>query len=439
MSAKGFLLRTSFWISDYFQKSAVRKHYSDITAILENTNNYGLKRRDQHLDRLLEHAVRHTRFYADYNSSDFKTFPVINKTIIQNHYDAFKAPPASLPEHPDKIHTHRTSGSTGTPFALLLDDRKQKRRQAELKYFSHRVGFKSHENLLHLKFAGPSKGKTKLQLARENITGFDVSKLDDHKLAALIPVIQKKKISAIRGAASSIDQLAQYVRNNNIHLPTLKVVVAGSEPLFESTRRLVEDYMGCKIISQYANQENGVLGQEALEDYDGKKQLYLNHASYIFEVLQLDSDAPAPYGQLGRIVITDLFNYAQPIIRYDTGDTGIMLENDPLSNGFPVLSHLYGRRNDLIYDIHNTPVNPIEVVIHLKYYDAIIQYQLIQIGQSEYVLKLKVVNAFQPDALVAHLKTLLGGPSAQIQVHYVDDITVLASGKRKSVSNEWQR
>lgn len=37
----------------------------------------------------------------------------------------------------------------------------------------------------------------------------------------------------------------------------------------------------------------------------------------------MDSDEPAEPGELGRIVITDLFNYAFPILRYDNGDTAV--------------------------------------------------------------------------------------------------------------------
>lgn len=39
--------------------------------------------------------------------------------------------------------------------------------------------------------------------------------------------------------------------------------------------------------------------------------------------LKMDSDEPAEDGELGRIVITDLYNYAFPILRYDNGDTAI--------------------------------------------------------------------------------------------------------------------
>lgn len=38
----------------------------------------------------------------------------------------------------------------------------------------------------------------------------------------------------------------------------------------------------------------------------------------------MNSDEPAEPGELGRLVVTDYYNKTFPMVRYDTGDTGIM-------------------------------------------------------------------------------------------------------------------
>src|SRR5690606_32006614 len=116
----------------------------------------------------------------------------------------------------------------------------------------------------------------------------------------------------------------------------------------DRTRELVKGYMKCNIISQYGNEENGILAQES-EIKDKSHIFYLNHASYFFEILKFNEDKKVDFGEPGRIVLTDLFNYAFPMIRYDTGDIGIMREANEDSNGYPVLTKLYGRRIDLIF------------------------------------------------------------------------------------------
>ena len=59
----------------------------------------------------------------------------------------------------------------------------------------------------------------------------------------------------------------------------------------------------------------------------------------------MDSDEPVEEGEVGRLVITDLFNYAFPMIRYDTGDLGIMANHD---SEWSTVRDVYGRRRDVI-------------------------------------------------------------------------------------------
>ena len=62
--------------------------------------------------------------------------------------------------------------------------------------------------------------------------------------------------------------------------------------------------MHCEIISQYADEECGILAQEKVPTKSTDNVMYFNHSSYIFEILKLDSVEPAAYGEVGRIVIT---------------------------------------------------------------------------------------------------------------------------------------
>jgi phenylacetate-CoA ligase len=438
MSIKASFLRNTYWARDYFKKSRVKPHYKDISRIQENVNGEGFTIQKKHLDNILKHAVANTKFYAAYDPENLFSFPVINKLTIQQRKEDFKAIMSSLPEAPQKIYTKRTSGSTGTPFEVLMDQRKVNRRIAELKYFMNLNGYNSHENMIQLRYWSHLK-KPKLQQFRENIIPFNTSNFNEARLLELCNLIKKNKTISIFGYASSITRFVEFAVKNNIKLPSLKVITAGAEALPESTRVLVNKHMSCSIFSQYGNQENGILGQESHMKDASKNRLYLNHASYFFEILKLDTDESANYGELGRIVVTDLFNYAQPLIRYDTGDTGIMLEKDNYSNGYPFLKALFGRRIDLIFDIHNNPINPLEFFAFFLNYQNINQWQFIQRGYNDYLLKLNVKPSFLIKDCLGGIKRLLGGDTVSIQVEYVDNIPVVASGKYKSVINEWKK
>lgn len=434
MSLKGSVLRNLFWLNDFCHNSLIRKHYKDVKDVFEDGRKF-LGTREKNLRKLLKYTVRNCSYYQDGNVNNLDSFPVVNKSILQREYKNILVPEHRNPyQKTPNYHIQKTSGSTGTPFALPFDTRKRQRRLAELKYFGEIVGFKSHEKLIQLRIWTRWHSKSSRQSFWENIVPFDISNLGDENLSSLCDTIQKEKAICLRGYASSFDLLARYVEKHKIELPSVKIVIAGSEMLLDSTRELVKRHIGCDIISQYANEENGILAQELLGNTNNG--FYFNDASYIFEVLKLDKDEPAGIGEIGRLVITDLFNYAFPIIRYDNGDTCTLAYCDKSQKYY--ISKLYGRRLDLLYDTNGRPVFPMLLARILKNYDEIVlQWQFIQKGRNTYLLKIIKKNVdFSTGKLIEDIKESFG-QDADISVEYVDGIPILASGKRKSVINEY--
>ena len=437
MDIKSILLRNSYWFNDWLHGSPIRKQYLDIKRIQEN-HTEGERLRKQHLYNILSHAVANSAYYEGRNPYDLSSFPVVNKNILRDHYDKIQVPVDKIPHQKGNVHVQHTSGSTGTPFHIHQDTRKRQRRIAELKYFGEIVGFKSHAPLVHLRIWTRWQNKSRWQSFRENITAFNMSNLSDTRISELCDIIQKKKILCLRGYASSFANIARYVGSHQIKLPSLKIIIAGSEALQEDVRDLVKNNIGCNIISQYANEENGILAQESILSDD--REFYLNHAGYYFELLKLDSDEPAQYGELGRIVLTDFFNYAFPVIRYDTGDLAVMEKQNALSNGYPYFSKLYGRRLDLIYNTQGEPMSAMTLSRILKYYPNILQWQFIQKDAIRYILKIVLKEGTSlNETEISKLLQESFGKDADIRFEYVNDIPVLNSGKRKPVVCEYVR
>src|SRR5690606_600549 len=133
-------------------------------------------------------------------------------------------------------------------------------------------------------------------------------------------------------------------RNNSRKVRAdVKSVIAMSETLNDYTKFTIPKYFGVPVVSRYSNLENGIIAQQ---ETNGSGNYLVNTASYFIEILEMDSDKPAPPGRLGRIVITDFFNYAMPMIRYDTGDIG-SISPDKVGNKL-YLAHVEGRKLDLL-------------------------------------------------------------------------------------------
>lgn len=439
MNMNAFFLRSKFWIKDYFKGSPIGKPYREIKFLSEHSAEEGRPLREKKLQELLSYARTHCKFYEKISTNDLSSFPVMNKSLYLENYDLIRIPSEKIPYQTGKVHIQTTSGSTGTPFAVPQDTRKRERRIAELKYFGKIVGFKSHETLIHLRTWNKWQTKSPKQIKSENIIPFDISQMDSNRMKDLCNLIIEKKALCLRGYASSFDLLSKYVEQHPTTFPSLKICIAGSEALQEDVRAAVKRNLHCEIISQYANEECGIMAQERIPTQDKDNVMYLNYASYFFELLKLDKDEPAEYGELGRIVVTDLHNYAFPIIRYDNGDVGIMSAPNEYSNGYPILQKLYGRRLDVCTTTENKPFSPMTIGRILKHYDKIYQWQFIQESQTEYRLRIVTHNDIDLSSYLSsaifELKKILGN-KAVISIEKVNEIPVLASGKRKAVVNE---
>lgn len=70
-------------------------------------------------------------------------------------------------------------------------------------------------------------------------------------------------------------------------------------------------------------------------------------------------------------------------------------------------------------------------------YTEINQYQLVQYGAKDYLFKVNMDGSFKRESqLIEEFKKFLG-PDANFKVEYVDEIPLLASGKRKKIANTY--
>lgn len=87
MSLDAFIKRTLFWTDDILHGRKVRKHYIQIKKIM-NDHDYGKKIQRKNLDDLLDHATTNSEFYRSYRGKKLSEYPVVNKYILSENYDA---------------------------------------------------------------------------------------------------------------------------------------------------------------------------------------------------------------------------------------------------------------------------------------------------------------------------------------------------------------
>lgn len=414
-----WLRRAGFWVMDTAKGGEIRAHYNDIRRKIEN--NYDTK---EELISLLEHAGNTVPFYKDIKRKDLTDFPVVNKSIYKDNYDSFQSS-----DYKGKVlHHMSTSGSTGTPFTVNQDANKRKRTIADLIYFNTVSGQYLGDKFIWLHVITENNEKSKLTSFQQNVIDFDTLHLDENTLENLRELLKKDKaLNSMLGYSSSYDTLVNYLlqKGDKPEMYNLKSIFSVSGLLTPSTKSSLETIFGCPVINRYANQENGVLAQtKPYED-----TFRINNASFKIELLELERDKPAKPGQLGRVVVTDLYNFAMPIIRYDTGDLATSEDNNGRINN---IHSIQGRRIDIIYDTKGNKLTPHTCSVYMRKFSNLKQWQFIQEDAKNYVLKVNGADGVYTTKEFDNTLRPILGADAKLEVRYVDEIPILASGKFKN-------
>jgi phenylacetate-coenzyme A ligase PaaK-like adenylate-forming protein len=161
--------------------------------------------------------------------------------------------------------------------------------------------------------------------------------------------------------------------------------------------------------------------------------------SYVVEILDRDG-RPAPPGEIGRIVVTDLENRTMPLIRYRIGDLGHWLgEPCPCGRTFPLMGDLDGREADLLDWGQSSPATSVAVERFFQADDRIRCFQVIQ-GGSEVCVHVMPAEPGFPDAVwsaacTGHLQSLLGH-AVTVTIRAVDSTDFEPNGKYRFVRSE---
>lgn len=411
--------KKAFVIKDNFNKNSIMREYNDIKYILEgNSNNDDLK-------KILNHAKNNCPFYKNIDIHNFTSIPILTRDDLIQHEDKIIA--KNYVNKPYRVM--QTSGSSGKPLKIKQDLRKKARSLADVIYFNEQAGQQVGQRYIFLRGWIKNYRKSKLEQFATNLIPIDVTTLNEENLENLYQLLLKDKhINCILGYASTLDTIADYIitRKNVNNQFSLKSIISSSEVLTQATVRKLKRVFSCNIASRYANQECGILGQADMNDGIFK----MNKASYKIEVLKLDSDEAVSEGEIGRIVVTDLFNYYTPLLRYDTGDLGILLNQE---KGY--LKEIIGRKGDMISTADGSHVSLTGFSNHMEVYTEIEQYQLVQRGQTDYLLKIKLKSK---ERLTDIRKTVLGilGENIELHIEIVDSFPLMPSGKFKTMVNE---
>ncbi|MDA0171928.1 hypothetical protein OJ998_22700 [Solirubrobacter taibaiensis] len=219
-------------------------------------------------------------------------------------------------------------------------------------------------------------------------------------------------------------QLAEEQRAGRLRIAP-ELVSTSSELLTPEMTERIEEAWGVAPFNLFASTE-GLWGVDCRE-----------HAGvHLFEdmtrVENVDADGHAvPDGEPGaRLLITNLFNFTQPLLRLELADA-VTLTSEPCACGSPLrrMRTIAGRSDDVL-TLGGVRVHPLQFAVITRDRD-VLEFQVVQTGAAS--VRVRVVAGADVadrvrEAVGARLREL-GVPGPRVEVELVPELPRPASGK----------
>jgi len=364
---------------------------------------------------------------------DLKRVPLLNKDAIRENIHYF-TPTNRQIKYLDYF-CNATGGTTGTPLKYRLS-RKARLLGGVLLYRGWGLaGYQLGDRMVFL--GGSSlavNAKSNLlkrvhELLRniKKLSAFDMSHKDMVKHAKTINAFKPK---FIRGYPSAIYFFARWLQDSSVRIHSPKAIFTTSEQLYPTMRDTIESVFKCKVYDGYGLNDGGLSAYECAEHCG----MHIDTERSILEVID-ENGAPVQEGT-GAIIATDLYNYAFPFIRYQTGDIGT-ITHAPCRCGLqtPRLTSIEGRSVDVLRTPEGKSVHGwFFLYLFWKYQKGIQQYQVIQESAEKIRVKIIPTKDFEDDILkdigeVIHQKSR----GWKVEFEFVKEIEKSKSGKYKFI------
>lgn len=237
-------------------------------------------------------------------------------------------------------------------------------------------------------------------------------------LPELVAQLQAWRPSVIASYPTTLLLLAAERRTGRLDLRP-RALWSGGETLSNAERGEIADAFGCPVIDGYGASECMQIAYDC-----GCDALHVNSDWVLLEPVD-PHGAPVPPGQASAtVVLTNLANRAQPLLRYDLGDSVTLLEA-PCRCGspFPAI-RVSGRRDDILQleadDGRLLRLAPLAVATVVEEEGGVHRFQVIQAAPRRLRVRFETPPGDTRAATMGRIVSALRGYLAQQGLHHVD-------------------
>src|SRR3989339_694683 len=191
----------------------------------------------------------------------------------------------------------------------------------------------------------------------------------------------------LSGYSSGIHLLSQEQLKGNLTIRPERIICT-SDPLTCGMRNTIKQAFGEEPVNFYAGSESLAMAVQC-----GRyENLHLFTDWHIFEAVD-DDLRPVAAGTPGNLLLTNLYNYTQPLIRYQMHDE-VVINEQPCGCGspFPTIRNLAGRQEEFLwFDTADGKRDYLHPIVSVELFVAgLKKFQVIQTQRNEMLMKVMV-------------------------------------------------
>jgi phenylacetate-CoA ligase len=304
---------------------------------------------------------------------DFKDIPVITRSDISENFNKF----ISRKVNPKSLKISTTGGSTGMPLKLGMNGRAL--REVQKWQMLSWWGVSPTANMATVYRGIPVEGVTKTAIDLINwpqrVLRSDATQMTYESIERFVKRWNKIKPGLLHGYTGSVDAMSDYILGNSMKVHSPDVIWLTASPVTSVVETKVSKAFNAKVCDQYGCSEIYFISAEC--PHKNGLHIFTDHVR--LEVLD-ENNQNVPADSYGKIVLTNLDEYHFPLIRYQNGDIGRMLNHScTCGMSLPLMDKVRGRVSDnLILPDGTTLSGEYLTTIFDDYADYVNQFQVVQ-------------------------------------------------------------
>ena len=397
---------------------------------------YQLRIQEKRLRSLINHAYHNVPFYNDLFDSvgvkpqhiktvkDLPNLPVLTKEDVRKNY-----PDKIITRGIDieKCHTRSTTGSTGMPLKIYFSTK-------ELDYYTtlnifvwFAQGLRLKDRFITIRHKGFQVNNSLIKklgiLNWKNISIFN-------SVEDILKSLDNLKPDILTSYPSMLLLLSQEMEKRNNTSIKPRFIRTVGETLTEYSRKKISNAFSSDILAHYGSEEFGALGFECAAHHG----YHVISDSAIIEIVKKNKHVVE--GEEGEILVTGLFNYTMPLIRYKLGDIGTFThEKCSCGRELPLIKTIVGRTDDFLTLPSGRKVSP-RMINVIEDIPGVSSYKTVQETKNKIVVNLIKGKGFcqkSKDDIKKHIKDGCLGEDVEVEVNVVDELPRNRRGKLRAV------